>query len=66
MGRTKFHRARPQHVHLMARGHSVTRLCGASDGAFIRERDGAYLRRFLAEGGGLCERCARLARPAVA
>jgi hypothetical protein len=57
MTRAKFARALPQGVHVMPLGHSVKRLCGATTGAFIRERDEAYLAQFLRAGGGLCPEC---------
>jgi len=59
MTRRRLH-AQPQNVHIMPKGHSTTRLCGATTGGFVRERDAAWLRRFLAAGGGLCPQCAKL------
>jgi hypothetical protein len=52
--------AQPQNVHILPKGHSTTRLCGSTTGAFIRERDAAYLDRFLKAGGGLCPECSKL------
>jgi len=55
------HRAMPQHVHLMPRGRSVTRLCGATAGGFVRlnSEGERWLKKFLAQGGGLCPECAK-------
>lgn len=60
MSHPKFARALPQNVHLLPKGARVNRLCGVMTGAFIRERDSAYLKKFLANGGGLCPECAKL------
>lgn len=59
MSHRRFSRALPQNVHLLPRGARVNRLCGATTGAFIRERDQDYLKRFLRDGGGLCPECAK-------
>ena len=59
MGTRKFSRSLPQHVHVLPLRSRVTRLCGATTGAFIRARDAAYLAKFLRDGGGLCPECAR-------
>lgn len=55
------HRALPQHVHLLPRGRSVTRLCGTTTGGFVRlNAEGLkWLKKFLADGGGLCPECAK-------
>ena len=58
MSARRYHRALPQHLHIMPKGHSTTRACGATSGGFVRVRDAAWLRRFLADGGGLCVLCA--------
>ena len=60
MSRRRYHRMLPQSLHIMPKGHSTTRLCGATTGGFIRERDDDYLRAFLRDGGGLCPQCAKL------
>lgn len=54
----KFHRALPQGLHIMPKGHSVVRACGATSGGFVRVRDAAWLKKFLRDGGGLCRGCA--------
>lgn len=59
MSRRQFSRALPQNVHLLPKGTRVNRLCGSTTGAFIRERDRDYLKKFLAGGGGLCPECAK-------
>jgi len=43
----------------MAKGRSVTRLCGATTGGFVRLNDEGkkWLKKFLAQGGGLCPQC---------
>ena len=52
--------AQPQNLHVMPKGNSVKRLCGATTGGFVRERDIAWLKKFLKNGGGLCPQCAKL------
>lgn len=54
--------ALPQHVHLLLPRHSVTRLCGATSGGYVRlNADGRkWLKAFVARGGGLCPECAKL------
>jgi hypothetical protein len=56
------HHAQPQHVHIMPKRASVSRLCGATTGGFVRlNADGQkWLRKFLANGGGICPECAKL------
>jgi|GEM_PF-1195033 len=56
------HHALPQNIHLLPRGRSVTRLCGATTGGFVRlNAEGEkWLKKFLAQGGGLCPECAKL------
>lgn len=56
------HRALPQHLHLMPARARLTRLCDATTGGFVRlNAEGwKWLRKFLADGGGLCPECARL------
>lgn len=56
----KRHHALPRNLHIMPKGHSTTRLCGATTGGFVRERDQAWLAKFLRNGGILCPECARL------
>jgi hypothetical protein len=56
----RYHRTLPQNVHVMPKGARVSRLCGATGGAYIRERDEDYLVKFLRDGGGLCPECAEL------
>jgi hypothetical protein len=51
--------AQPQNVHIMPKGHSSNRLCGATTGGYIRERDAKELEKFVAAGGGLCPECAK-------
>lgn len=58
--RRRRHTVLPQNVHVMPKGHSTTRLCGATTGAFVRERDAAWLKRFLTDGGTLCGKCEKL------
>jgi hypothetical protein len=57
----KYHRALPQQLHIMPKGARTARLCGATSGGFVRQRDEAWLRAFLRDGGGLCPECAELA-----
>ncbi len=59
MSGRRYHRALPQNLHIMPKGHSSTRLCGATTGGFVRERDEAWLAKFLRDGGGLCPECAK-------
>jgi hypothetical protein len=56
------HRALPQNIHLMAPRARLARLCGATTGGFVRlnPEGRKWLRKFLADGGGLCPECARL------
>jgi len=56
----KERRAMLQNLHIMPRGNSVRRACGATTGAFAREREEGWLRKFLRNGGGLCPECAKL------
>jgi hypothetical protein len=56
-----YHRALPQNLHIMPKGARTSRLCGATSGGFVRQRDEEWLRRFLRDGGGLCPECAELA-----
>jgi hypothetical protein len=51
--------ALPKHVHLMAKGRSVTRLCGSTTGGYVRLNDEGkkWLKKFLEQGGGLCPEC---------
>jgi hypothetical protein len=52
-------RAMPKNVHLVP-GRS-RRACGSPSGAFIvlNAAGRAYLKKFLARGGGLCAECAK-------
>lgn len=54
--------ALPQRLHLMLPRHSVTRLCGVTTGGFVRlNAEGQkWLKKFLAQGGGLCPQCAKI------
>lgn len=56
------HRALPQNVHFLPKGARTTRLCGSTTGAYVRlNAEGRrWLRKFLADGGGLCPECAKL------
>lgn len=60
MSRRTFARALPQNLHIMPKGHSTRRACGATDGGFVRERDAAWLKKFLRDGGKLCVECAKM------
>jgi hypothetical protein len=51
--------ALPQNLHIMPEGYSKTRLCGSTTGGYVRERDAAWLARFLRDGGHLCPECAK-------
>ncbi len=51
------HHALPRNLHIMPKGHSTTRACGATTGGFVRTRDVKWLRKFLRDGGGLCPEC---------
>ena len=59
MARRRFHRALPQNLHILPKGHSTTRACGSTTGGFVRERDEAWLREFMRDGGNLCPQCAK-------
>jgi hypothetical protein len=56
MSRRRRH-AQPQNLHILPAGNRTTRLCGATTGGFVRERDRAWLKKFLRDGGGLCPEC---------
>jgi len=62
----RYHRALPQNLHVLPACHSVTRLCGATTGGFVREREREWLKRFLRDGGGLCPECAKLLKESSA
>jgi hypothetical protein len=59
MSRRQYHRTLPQNLHILPKGHSTTRACGATSGGFVRERDHVWLKKFLKDGGGLCPECAK-------
>lgn len=52
--------ALPQNLHILPKGHSVKRACGATTGGFVRERDSKWLKKFLRNGGGLCPECKKI------
>lgn len=54
-----YHRSLPKHLHILPKGKSVNRACGATSGGFVRERDAHWLKKFLRDGGGLCPECAK-------
>jgi hypothetical protein len=61
------HHAQPQHVHIMPSRSRTNRLCGATTGGFVRlnSEGKKWLQKFLARGGSLCTRCAKLSKEEV-